>query len=153
MSGIAMKQRHIINIKDNQQGFTIIEALIALVILSFAVLGIFRIHIQAVKTNAFNKRMLSGLQFARSGIEQVRSKKYTAVNNGMVTDNSVNASDFTDVKMKFLREITISNVSGIPKTKKAMVQVGWDTLGDCTAGTMAGCDHNITLETYITDLD
>jgi len=146
-----MKIRDAQTVGSSCDGFTIIEALIALLILSFAVLGIFRIHLQSVKTTAFNQRMLAGVQFARSGIEQLRSQAYSSLAN--TTDNSITASDFAGTDLKFLRQVTISNVSGINRTKKAKVEVGWDTIGDCTTGTMSGCDHTVILETYLTDLD
>jgi type II secretory pathway pseudopilin PulG len=132
-------------------GFTLIEALIALLILSFAILGIFSIHIQSVKTSAFNRRMLSAVQFARSGIDQFRSQRFSTLATS--TDNSANAADFSGTDFHFLRVKTITNVPGISKLKKARVEVGWNNTGDCTGGSITGCANSIALESYIPDLD
>lgn len=139
------------SIRKQESGFTIIEALIALLILSFAILGIFRIHLQSVKTTAFNRRMMTAVQFARSGIELMRSQRYPAT--GSSTDDSGNALDFSGMDLNLLRITTISTVPGIRKTRKAHVEVGWDNVGDCTGGPMSGCDHSIVLEGYLPDLD
>jgi Tfp pilus assembly protein PilV len=140
-------------ISKDSKGFTIIEALISLLIVSFALLGIFRIHLQAVKSTELNRRMTVAVEFGNSGVEQLRSLSYSDLTNGTTTESSSSAQDFSDPDLAFLREITISTVSGIKRTKKALVTIGWDTLGDCSGGAMSGCDNNVTFETYLTDLE
>jgi type II secretory pathway pseudopilin PulG len=142
----------------DSQGFTIIEALISILIVSFALIGIFRIHLQAVKSTELNRRTLSAVQFANSGVEQLRSEKYANVTTTTEPEKSTVAVDFTDPDLQFLREVTVSTVGGIQGTKKILVQVGWDTIspanGDvCTGALMTGCEYNLTLETYLTDFN
>ncbi len=136
-----------------EDGFTIVEAMIALVILSFAILGIFKIHLSAVKIAAFNDHVLNGVLFARSKVESLKSLNFSGLTNGSGSDATTDTTPPVDYKGgngKFKRQWTISDVPNLSQTKQIIVKVGWNTQGDCTAaGNISSCNHVIEISSYI----
>jgi Tfp pilus assembly protein PilV len=134
----------------NNKAFTLVEALVALVLLSFALLGFYRIHIRSVQLADYNKDMLMANQFARSKIDSFKSMPYaTAVAQGNGSDNSTSAPDSTSGNVFFLRSWTISpyNSNGVTDTSMITVTVGWNSIGRCTS--LASCDFTYNLDTLI----
>ena len=134
----------------NNKAFTLIEAMVALVLLSIAILGFYRIHIKAVELADFNKDMLIAEQFARSKAEFLKSIGYaSAVALGSGNDTSLSASDSIAGNIFFQRSWTITPYlsNGITDTNLITIRVGWDSVGQCSS--ISSCDFTYNIHTFI----
>jgi type IV pilus assembly protein PilV len=78
----------------SQQGFTLIEVMIALVILAAGLLALMTMQIVSIKSNAFSSEMTYASMLAQSRLEQIRNMPYASITPGVVTD-TVPARDAT----------------------------------------------------------
>lgn len=98
---------------EREDGFTLIEVMVALVILSIGLLGLAALQLVAVKSNAFSTEMTYATMLAQQQAEILKSRPYTdadltegshsAVGNSKgvqytVTWNVTNDSPDTDMK-------------------------------------------------------
>jgi prepilin-type N-terminal cleavage/methylation domain-containing protein len=75
------------------KGFSLIEVLIALIILSIAFLGLAGLMIQTTRNNSFGGRITEAATFAQDKLEELRSTPWVAITSG--SDKiSVNGMDF-----------------------------------------------------------
>jgi prepilin-type N-terminal cleavage/methylation domain-containing protein len=75
------------------KGFSLIEVLIALIILSIAFLGLAGLMIQTTRNNSFGGRITEAATFAQDKLEELRSTPWIAITSG--SDKvSVNGMDF-----------------------------------------------------------
>ncbi len=77
-----------------QSGFTLIEVMIALVILAVGLLALMTMQIVSIRANAFSSEMTYAAMLAQSRLEQIRNMTYDSISTGTVTD-TVSASDTT----------------------------------------------------------
>ncbi len=64
------------------RGFTLIEVLIALVILSVAFLGLAGLMVQTTKNTSFGGLMTEGATFAQDKLEELRASSWVAITPG-----------------------------------------------------------------------
>ena len=75
------------------KGFSLIEVLIALIILSIAFLGLAGLMIQTTRNNSFGGRITEAATFTQDKLEELRSTPWVAITSG--SDRiSVNGMDF-----------------------------------------------------------
>jgi type IV pilus assembly protein PilV len=75
------------------RGFSLIEILIALIILSIAFLGLAGLMIQTTRNNSFGGRITEAATFAQDKLEELRSTSWVAITSG--SDRlSVNGMNF-----------------------------------------------------------
>jgi len=75
------------------KGFSLIEVLIALIILSIAFLGLAGLMIQTTRNNSFGGRITEAATFAQDKLEELRSTPWVSITSG--SDKiSVNGMDF-----------------------------------------------------------
>ena len=124
----------------HQKGFTLIEALISLLILSIALLGFYKIHIKSWKLNGFNTQFLNAAYCAESKLERFKSLGYSVVENTV---------DGNDTCQNNYRQWTITQVSSndIINTLRINIEVGWNTQGQCTD--LDECEFQYELNTFI----
>lgn len=70
------------------KGFTLIEILIALVILSIAFLALAGLMVQTTKNNSFGGRMTEAATFAQDKLEELRASSWVAITPGSDKINS-----------------------------------------------------------------
>ncbi len=70
------------NYSVRSKGFTMIEVLIALVILSVAFLGLAGLMVQTTKNTSFGGLMTEAATFAQDKLEELRATSWGAVNSG-----------------------------------------------------------------------
>ncbi len=68
--------------KGNPSGFTLIEVVIAICILGFALLALAQLQITAVRGNAFADRMTTAATLAQDRLERLRGLPYDSIVNG-----------------------------------------------------------------------
>ena len=63
-------------IKENQNGFTLIEVLIAMTVFAFGILGIAAMQLSAINGNSYSSHLSEATTFTQSKIEQFISLAY-----------------------------------------------------------------------------
>jgi type IV pilus assembly protein PilV len=101
-----------------QEGFTLVELMIALVVLSVGLTALAALQISAIKGNAFSKRMTTAVTIANAKLEQVKNTSYANI-------QSESSTQVTAANMNFTRQVTVTNDSPAPNTKTVNVTVTW----------------------------
>ena len=99
-------------------GFTLIEVMIALVVMSIGLTALAAVQISAIQGNAFSKRMTTAVSIADEKMEQIKNNLYTEI----VSESS---SQITQSNLNFTRQVTVTNNSPLTNTKTINVTVSW----------------------------
>jgi len=73
------QKRHRYNKKDRENGFTLIEVLIAIVILSVGLLGMAALTVGIINGNAFSNRVSTATTLAQDKMEEIWEQDYSDV--------------------------------------------------------------------------
>jgi type IV pilus assembly protein PilV len=101
-----------------EEGFTLIEIMIALVIMSIGLTALAAVQISAIRGNAFSKRMTTAVSIADGKMEQIKNGSYASI-------ISESATQVTQSNMNFTRQVTVTNNSPLANTKTVNVTVSW----------------------------
>jgi prepilin-type N-terminal cleavage/methylation domain-containing protein len=105
-----------------QPGFTLVETLVAVLILTFGLLGVAGLTAQIVKANFFSKNITSATAIAQSQLEAVQNRGYA----GATTANfPAAAQNVTMGGVSFSRTTTIFDNDPAANTKRIAVTVNW----------------------------
>jgi type IV pilus assembly protein PilV len=99
-------------------GFTLIEVMLTLVILSIGILAMARLQIAAIRGNGLSQRMTTAASVAEGKIEQLKNAPFADIQPESPTQ--VTASN-----LNFTREVTVTNNSPMANTKTVSVIVTW----------------------------
>ncbi|KAF0157562.1 MAG: hypothetical protein FD159_1376 [Syntrophaceae bacterium] len=148
------------NIERNH-GFTLIEILIAMFILTVAILALVSVTIMVIKGNSLNKMMNTATTLAKDQMETLKNSSQTddAGFNSIASSSWSAVTGFPDYQRQWTVTTTTGNssctASGTPYTcctgsttgtcpnkKSVAMEVRWQ---------WQGSDHNVTLNTIITE--
>jgi type IV pilus assembly protein PilV len=101
-----------------EEGFTLIEIMIALVVMSIGLTALAAVQISAIRGNAFSKRMTTAVSIADEKIEQLKSSPYANI----LSEPSI---QITQSNMNFTMQVTVTANSPLPNSKKVEVVVTW----------------------------
>jgi type IV pilus assembly protein PilV len=101
-----------------EDGFTLIEIMITLVILSIGLTALAGLQISAIKGNTFSKRMTAAVSIANQKLEQIKDAAYANI-------LSESSTQITQSNMRFTRQVTVTNNSPLANTKTVNVTVTW----------------------------
>jgi len=96
------------------KGFTLIEVMIALIILSFSLLALAGLMVTTTKNNSFGNHMTEAATFAQDKLEELRAVRWDTINEGTNTDlqNGSTGINYTRnwgvVTNKSLKTVTIT---------------------------------------------
>ena len=83
-----MGKRHLSKLRDSK-GFTLLELMIALVILAVGLLGLASLQVMAIKGNSYGQQMTVASTLAQNQLEQLRQTAGALANgNDSVTDQN-----------------------------------------------------------------
>jgi type IV pilus assembly protein PilV len=99
-------------------GFTLIEVMIALVVMSIGLTALAAVQISAIRGNAFSKRMTTAVSIADAKMEQIKNGSYASIINE--PDTQVSQSN-----MNFTRRVTVTPNNPLVNTKTVNVTVSW----------------------------
>jgi type IV pilus assembly protein PilV len=101
-----------------EDGFTLIEIMITLVILSVGLTALAGLQVSAIKGNTFSKRMTAAVSIANQKLEQIKDTDYANI-------LSESSAQITQSNMRFTRQVTVTNNSPLANTKTVNVTVTW----------------------------
>jgi type IV pilus assembly protein PilV len=112
------------NIKPLREinGFTLIEILIATVIITIVSLGATTLSVGIMRGNSFSKRLTTATTLAQDRLEDVKRLGYANVGPAAVTQNYGTIANFSGYK----RVVTVTNDTPAAKMKTVNVIVYWD---------------------------
>ena len=112
-----------------QKGFTLMEVMISIIILSVALLALAGLQIISIRGNAFGGTMTEAITLARDKLEDLKSIDW----------DSVGAGNDTQVKrgINYARNWTVRMVD---QTKEVTVTISWDN-----------GNHQVSLGTRLAD--
>jgi type IV pilus assembly protein PilV len=123
--------------RADNEGFTLIEALVALSVFAFSLVGLAYLMNSAVQTDVQTRRMTAATTLAQQKLEQLCNTPYANVNE-TGSPQSLNEEGETAGAAFYERSWTVSPVTGM---KKVTVTVAWtDRWGS----------HQVELQTILT---
>jgi type IV pilus assembly protein PilV len=126
-------------LRRQSQGFTLIEVMIAMVILAVGLLSLMTMQIVSIRANAFSSEMTYASMLAQSRLEQIRNMSYTSINPGTVTD-TVPASASTK-GMAYAVETKVEDNLPATDMKTITLTINWT---GTPAGSAGGSTVNFT---------
>ena len=126
------RAHHIMKLKENQ-GLTLIECLISILLLAIVLAGgmSFYFNSTAVMTLVMHKK--TAMEMVTQAMEQIKNDGYLGLPLSGVVDTSM--VTFGDFSVQKQRQVT--DESGpVPKNKKVEIQVRWFESGNPTARTI-----------------
>ncbi len=115
---------------QRQDGFTLIEVLISISLLTIALLGLCGATVMAMKGNSLSQMSTKATIMAKDKIEGLKNLNYAQVASG---------SDIPETN--YARQWTVADASPVTDAKTIAVTVSW---------TWQGLARNVTLTTIIT---
>src|SRR5688572_11994604 len=102
----------------SEEGFTLIETMIALVVLSVGLVALAGLQISAIRGNTLSKRMTTAVSIANARVEQIKNMPYANIQSESLTQ-------VTESNMNFTRQVTVANDNPLTNTKMVNVTVTW----------------------------
>ena len=98
-------------------GFTLVESMLTLAIMSVGLLALAGLQITALRGNDLSRRMTTAVSIAEQRLEQLKNTPYTNI-------QAEAASEVTASNLHFTRQVTVTN-GPLPNTKSVSVLVSW----------------------------
>lgn len=120
----------------NAKGFSLIEVMVAIVILTIGLIGVAGLQSTAITGNQNGNTMMQATTLAEEAIEQIRNAAYDDITpvNFPELENDVDGSIYD-------REILIEDDTPLNELKRITVTVSWRTLRR----------HQVVLRTIVSD--
>jgi type IV pilus assembly protein PilV len=123
------------NKMHDQSGFTLIEVMIAVVILAAGILALATMQIVSIRSNAFSTEMTYATMLAQSQFEQFRNMNYDSV----VTDTDLIPATETSKGIPYTVQWTVSDDDPTTDMKTIDLDVLWQ---GAPAGSATGATVN-----------
>jgi type IV pilus assembly protein PilV len=123
-----------------EEGFTLLELLFALTILSVGLLGTAVLTTGIIRGNFFSKNITSATAVAQTTIEGAQRVGYTAVNT-YVTDSSKVPSTVSMGGVSFSQSASVTNNSPASNMKTISITVSWNEANNAA--------RSVTLQTIL----
>ena len=107
-------------------GFTLIEILIAVFILTVALIGLISVTVMIINGNDFSRRTTTATTLAKDRLEQVKRLPYNSVTAGTTTDYWNADSTTGSSGAYFTRTTTVTDNTPTANMKTVVVQVQWN---------------------------
>ena len=128
-----------LRIQNNLRGFTLIEVLIAIVLVSIGILGLSAMTIGTIQGVIFSEKQTIATTLARDRLEQIKQAGYANVTSAQYPAENYHTLAGYE---QFQRLVTITDNTPRPNTKTIAVTVAWRD--------SAGSVRRVVLRTVIT---
>ena len=109
-------------LRSNTVGFTLLEVLIALVVMSIGLLGLSAMTITMTKSLSFSQRLTTATALAQEKLEAIKQAPYARITTGNYMPEGYNT---ITGHPQFKREVTISTDTPFIDTKTVVVTTSW----------------------------
>ncbi len=103
---------------EPEEGFTLIEIMITLVIMSVGLMALSGLQVHAIKGSISSKRLTTAVSIGEEKLEQIKNTSYANIQSESSTQ--INKSN-----MNFTRQVTVTNNTNPANTKTVKVTVTW----------------------------
>ncbi|OGP81487.1 MAG: type IV pilus modification protein PilV [Deltaproteobacteria bacterium RBG_16_54_11] len=110
------------------EGFTLLEVMIALVILSVGLLGLGALQLVAIKTNAFSSEMTYATMIAQQQAEILKSLPFTDANLTAATEANPHTGVGSGKGVQYAISWTVTDNSPATDMKIINISVQWQSL-------------------------
>jgi type IV pilus modification protein PilV len=110
------------------KGFTLLEVMIALVILSVGLLGLGALQLVAIKTNAFSSEMTYATMIAQQQAEILKSLPFTHTNLTAATESNPHTAVGSSKGVQYAIRWTVADNSPATDMKTVNIVVQWQSL-------------------------
>jgi type IV pilus assembly protein PilV len=110
---------------QGMQGFTLIELMAAVLILSIGILGMMKLQMYAVQGNAFGGRMSAAVALAQDQMENLINRSLEPWPEGSIAGSQIDPSLLGRQYQGYTVNWTIMSDSPIPNVAIMNVQVHW----------------------------
>lgn len=124
----------------NKRGFTLVEFLVATVILSVGLLALINLQVTSIWGNQNSKEMTRALFLAEKKMEELKNTPFSSLPLGTTQDPNNPMNGLGQSGGIFNRSWTIQNYTGSNFMKEITVNVSW---------TLRGQSHNATYQTVV----
>lgn len=114
-----------IELVRNKKGFSLVEFMIAIAILSIGLLSLVGLQSTAIRGNLTSKNMTSAILLAEKKMEEFKNTSFTSLNNGTFNDPSNPLTSTGGTGGIFNRSWTISTYSGSTYMKQITINITW----------------------------
>jgi Tfp pilus assembly protein PilV len=120
-----MKQDLMIRRVQDRGGFTLVEIMIAVFVLTVALIGLISVTVMIINGNDFSRRMTTATTLAKDKLEQVKRLPYTSVTAG-TTDYFNADSSAGSSGAYFTRVMTVTDNIPAANMRTVQVVVSWN---------------------------
>jgi type IV pilus assembly protein PilV len=124
----------------NKQGFSLVEFLIATIILSVGLLALINLQWTSIRGNSDSKEMTNAIFLAETRMEQLKNIPYASLVIGTTQDPNNPMNSQGQSGGIFSRSWTIQNYLGSNFMRQITVNISW---------TIKGQSHNATYQTVV----
>jgi prepilin-type N-terminal cleavage/methylation domain-containing protein len=130
-----------INSVDNNKGFSLIEFMIAITILSVGLMALVGLQSTAIKGNGSNKNLTTAVMLAEKKMEDLKNTAFTSLTTGTTNDPGNPLTGIGGSGGFFNRSWNVQTYSSSTNMKQITVTIAW---------TAAGRSHSTSLDTVVT---
>jgi len=126
----------------DRRGFTLVEIMIAVFILTVALIGVISTTIMIIKGNDFSRIMTTATTLAKDKIEEIKKTSYTSFSTGTTTTDYRNIDSSAGTSGAYFTRVLTVTADGIPSAdlRTVTVEVRWSWYG---------INRSVTLRTLI----
>jgi len=107
-------------------GFTLIESMLAMAILSISLLALAGLQLTALRGNAMSRRMATAVSLAEQKLEQLKNTPYVnIVSESPPVNIDPDTGQVTANVTQWTREVVVTDASPMVNTKTVTVTVTW----------------------------
>jgi Tfp pilus assembly protein PilV len=121
-----MKESLMIKRLQDRGGFTLVEIMIAVFILTVALIGLISVTVMIINGNDFSRRTTTAMTLAKDKLEQVKRLPYTSVTTGTTTDYWNADSSAGSSGAYFTRVMTVTDNTPAVNMRTIVVVVSWN---------------------------
>jgi len=128
-----------VKLNQNNRGFTLIEMMVAVLLLIIGILGLYTMHLNALRSDVTNSKLALANRIVNKTIEEFR-----------ITSPGSNGMDSVTLQGNvFVRKWTVTNWPPDPALKQATIELGWGGSNCDTTNGVENCNHHLEANTIV----